>query len=145
VTTNLTLAGFSFLTTPTGAGSYIKVVGPDTLTMTSVTPTFNGGFLSLSGLGAVVNWPAGPGPLATITVTPNPTTLVISATQQFTAVGTDASGNVVAITPTWSVVASGGTISSTGLFTAGTTSGTFTNTVTATSGAISGTATVMIP
>jgi len=244
-TTNLTLAGFSFLTTPTGAGSYIKIVGPDTLTMTSVTPAFNGGFLSLSGFGAVINWPAGPthlafsvspsttvagasitpaivvqaqdagnalattftgnvtlaigtnpgastlsgtvtvaavagvatfndlslnkvgtgytltaastgltgvtsstfnvtaGPLATITVTPNPATLVISATQQFTAVGTDASGNVVAITPTW-VVASGGTISSTGLFTAGTMPGTFVNIVTATSGAISGTATVIV-
>ena len=84
------------------------------------------------------------GPLATITVTPTPTTLVISATQQFTAVGTDASGNVVAIAPTWSVVANGGTISSTGVFTAGTTPGTFTNTVTATSGAISGTATVTV-
>ena len=41
------------------------------------------------------------GPLATITVTPNPT-LQIGATQQFTAVGHDAFNNVVAITPTWS-------------------------------------------
>ena len=36
--------------------------------------------------------------------------MVIGATQQFTAVGKDAYGNVVAFTPTWSVEASGGTI-----------------------------------
>ncbi|MDB4890926.1 MAG: hypothetical protein JWL61_2781 [Gemmatimonadetes bacterium] len=84
------------------------------------------------------------GPLATITVTPNPATLVVGATQQFTAVGKDASGNVVAITPTWAVVASGGTVSAAGLFTAGNTVGTFANTVTATSGAITGTATVIV-
>ncbi len=85
-----------------------------------------------------------PGPLATITVTPNPVTLPISATQQFTAVGKDAFGNVVAITPVWSVAAGGGTIGTTGLFTAGTTPGTFANTVKATSGTISGTATVTV-
>ncbi|MBA2688449.1 MAG: DUF3494 domain-containing protein [Gemmatimonadaceae bacterium] len=85
------------------------------------------------------------GPLATITVTPNPVTLPISATQQFTAVGKDAFGNVVAITPVWSVVSGGGTINATsGLFTAGTTPGTFANTVKATSGTISGTATVTV-
>lgn len=84
------------------------------------------------------------GPLASITVTPNPVTLAINATQQYTAVGRDAFGNVVAITPVWSIVAGGGTISTTGLFTAGTTPGTFANTVRATSGAISGTATVTV-
>ena len=55
-TTNLTLAGFTFVTTPTGGGSYIKIVGPDTLTMSGVSPVLNGGFLSLSGLGAVLGW-----------------------------------------------------------------------------------------
>jgi hypothetical protein len=84
------------------------------------------------------------GPLATITVTPNPDTLPITGTQQYTAVGKDAGGNVVPITPTWSVVASGGTIGSTGLFTAGTTPGTYTNTVQATSGSISSRATVVV-
>jgi len=87
--------------------------------------------------------PATPAALATISVTPN-ATLTINGTQQFAAVGKDASGNVVAITPTWSVVAGGGTIGTTGLFTAGTAAGTFTNTVKATSGAISGTATVAV-
>ncbi len=84
------------------------------------------------------------GPLATITVTPNPATLASGATQQFVAVGKDAGGNVVAITPTWAVVAAGGTINATGLFTAGAVLGTFANTVQATSGGISGTATVTV-
>jgi hypothetical protein len=82
--------------------------------------------------------------LATITVTPNPLTINAGSTQQFAAVGRNASGNVVAITPVWSVVSGGGSISSAGLFTAGTTPGTFTNTITATSGSISGTATVIV-
>ena len=70
-----------------------------------------------------------PGVLTTILVAPSPATVGLQATQQFTAVGKDASGNVVTITPTWSVAAGGGTISATGLFTAGATAGTFTNTV----------------
>jgi hypothetical protein len=85
------------------------------------------------------------GPLATITVTPNPATLPINTQQQFTAVGKDANGNVVAITPVWSVAAGGGTINaSTGVFTSGTTPGTYTNTVVATSGTLSGSATVIV-
>jgi hypothetical protein len=84
------------------------------------------------------------GPLATITVTPNPT-LLIGATQQFTAVGRDANGNIVAITPVWSTVNPPGSIvATTGLFTAGNTTGTFPNTVRATSGTIFGTATVTV-
>ena len=85
-----------------------------------------------------------PGALATITVTPNPDTLVIGATQQFVATGRDGSGNTVAITPAWSVTAGGGTISTTGLFTAGTLPGTYTNTVVASVGAITGRATVVV-
>jgi hypothetical protein len=84
------------------------------------------------------------GPLATIAVTPNPDTLAINETRQFVAVGRDAGGNEVSITPSWSIQASGGTIGSAGLFTAGTTTGTFTNTVQATSGSISGTANVTV-
>jgi hypothetical protein len=85
------------------------------------------------------------GPLATITVTPNPVTVQTSATQQFTAVGKDAGGNVLSISPTWSVVnATAGTINSSGLFTAGTTPGTYANTVKAQSGSVSGTATVTV-
>jgi len=84
------------------------------------------------------------GPLAAITVSPTPVTLSISGTQQFTAVGQDAGGNVVAIAPTWAVVAGGGAITNTGLFTAATVPGTFANTVQATSGRLSGTATVTV-
>jgi hypothetical protein len=89
------------------------------------------------------------GPLATITVTPNPATLAVRTQQQFTAVGRDAGGNVVAINPTWSVTSGGGTIppgttGATALFTAGDTTGTFSNTVRATQGSIFGTATVIV-
>jgi hypothetical protein len=84
------------------------------------------------------------GALATITVVSNPTSVVINGVAQFTAEGRDAAGNVVAIVPTWAVVANGGTINGTGLFTAGGTTGTFTNTVRASSGGVSGTATVNV-
>jgi len=89
------------------------------------------------------------GPLATITVTPNPQTLQTGAQQTFTAVGKDAGGNVITINPTWTVANGGGTIPAgttglTALFTAGNTTGTFSNTVTATQGSISGNATVVV-
>ena len=81
---------------------------------------------------ATVTVPAGP--LESITVTPSPQSLAIGAQQTFTAVGHDDDGNVVAITPTWTVTLGGGTITSGGVFTAGTVAGTFTNTVRATVG-----------
>jgi hypothetical protein len=84
------------------------------------------------------------GSLATITVSPKPDTLAINGTRQFVAVGKDIGGNVVTITPTWSVAAGGGAVSASGLFTAGTTAGTYTNTVVATSGTVSGTSTVVV-
>jgi hypothetical protein len=83
-----------------------------------------------------------PGALASIAVTPTSVSIQVNATQQFTAVGRDAGGNVVAMTPVWSVASGGGTISAAGLFTANATAGTYTNTIHATSGAISGLATV---
>jgi hypothetical protein len=84
------------------------------------------------------------GPLATITVSPTPATLAINGTQQFSAVGKDLGGNVVTISPTWTVVAGGGTVGSLGLFTAGTVIGTYTNTVRASSAGIAGYATVIV-
>ena len=85
------------------------------------------------------------GTLFSITVKPASDTLIVGTTQQYTVVGQDASGNVVAITPTWSVVnVTAGTINSAGLFTAGTVAGAYPNTVQATSGAISGVATVNV-
>jgi hypothetical protein len=86
-----------------------------------------------------------PGVVATIIVSPTPSTLTQGATQQFTAIATDAGGNIITpFTPTWSVVAGGGTVNAAGLFTAGTTLGTFANTVKAASGAASGLATVSV-
>ncbi|TVP55837.1 MAG: DUF3494 domain-containing protein, partial [Gemmatimonadales bacterium] len=85
------------------------------------------------------------GAAAMITVSPDPASVEVGNTQQFTAMAEDASGNPVSITPVWSVENGGGEIdSATGVFTAGTTTGTFTNTVTATSGSLSGTATVEV-
>lgn len=87
----------------------------------------------------------GGGSLATITVLPDPTTLEVGTTRQFNAVGRDAAGAIIAITPVWSVVAGGGSINAgSGLFTAGGTTGEFINTVRATSGGIFGDATVNV-
>jgi hypothetical protein len=103
------------------------------------------GALTLAVLFAAcdVHSPTAPGTLVTLTVTPN-VTLPINGTQQFTAVGLDALGDTVSITPTWSVVAGGGTINATGFFTAGTTPGVFNATVEATVGALSATANVTV-
>ena len=121
-------AGTGLFTAGTTAGSF-----PNTVRATSG---------SIFG-SATVNVTAGA--LATITVTPNPATVQTNATQQFTAVGKDASGNTVVITPVWSVTNGGGTINAgSGLFTAGGVTGQFDNTVRATSGAIFGTATVIV-
>ena len=95
----------------------------------------------LSGFATVI---VTTGPLASITVTPNPVTLPTNSPQQFVAVGKDAGGNVFVIAPVWSVINSGGTINSSGLFTSGGSAGFFANTVQATSGAVSGTATVTV-
>lgn len=84
------------------------------------------------------------GSLASITVTPNPDTLDVLTTQQFTAVGRDALNNLVPITPVWSVTNGGGSIDVNGLFTAGNVANTFTNTIRATSGTVFGSATVVI-
>lgn len=84
------------------------------------------------------------GALASIVVTPNPDTLNANAAQQFAAVGRDGGGNIVSISPAWSVVAGGGSIDNNGLFTAGSAGGTYNNTVQATSGSISGNATVVV-
>jgi hypothetical protein len=83
-----------------------------------------------------------PAPLATITVAPNPDTLVAFATQLFTATGKDAAGNVVVITPTWSMANGDGTINGSGLFTAGAAAGT--SVVQARSSGISGLAAVTV-
>jgi hypothetical protein len=84
------------------------------------------------------------GALASIEVSPNPASLTVNTSQQYSATGRDIAGNVVAITPVWSVVTGGGTIGGTGLFAAGASAGTFSNTVRASSGSITGFATVFV-
>ncbi len=81
--------------------------------------------------------------LTSILVKPD-TSVAVHGSQQFTAEGRDARGDLFAISPTWSVVANGGAINRAGLFTAGATAGTFPNTVKATVGNISGTASVIV-
>jgi hypothetical protein len=131
-------------------GEVWSVTGGGTISDTGVftagsTPGTSTITVTCGGLTSTATVVVTAGPLATITVTPNPATLQVSATQQFTAVGRDAQGNVVVITPTWSATNGGGTIGgTTGLFTAGTAPGTFANTVRATSGSIFGTATVVV-
>jgi Ice-binding-like len=90
-----------------------------------------------------VHTPSAPGSVFSIAVTPN-VTLGINATQQFVAVGKDAEGRVVDISPVWSVVAGGGAIDNAGMFTAGLVAGTFTNTVQATDRGVSGFASVIV-
>jgi hypothetical protein len=129
-----------------GGGTIVSTTGM--FTAGGVAGTFANTVRASSGTifgSATVNVTTTPPPLSTITVTPNPASVVTNATQQFTAVGRDANGNVIAITPVWAIVNGGGAINAgTGLFTAGAVVGTFTNTVQATSGTISGTATVNV-
>jgi hypothetical protein len=84
-----------------------------------------------------------PGTVSTIVVTPSGP-VIKGSMQQMVAVGHDANGDVVTITPTWSVVALGGTINAAGMFTAGSTTGLFTNTVAATVGTITGNASITV-
>jgi hypothetical protein len=130
------VAGGGTINSSTG----LFTAGPTQGTYTNTVVATSGG---KSGSATVIVTPTG---LSSITVTPNPATVQTNGTQQFVAVGRDAAGNVIAITPVWSIgAAGGGTIDpGTGLFTAGGTTGTFNNTVIATSGALSGNATVIV-
>ena len=126
----------------TAGGGTVNSAGLFTAPSTPGTSTVT---VTCGGLTATATITVTAGPLATITVTPNPVTLAINTQQQFTAVGRDAFGNIVAITPVWSTTNPPGTINaSTGLFTSGTTLGTYANSVKATSGTIFGTATVTV-
>jgi hypothetical protein len=170
VTTTLTLTPTTTTLAPGGTQQFTAVATASNGKVLNVTPTWSvvagGGSITQTGLftagttaGTFTNTVSvtcsgvtstatviiTAGPLATITVTPNPGTMPINTTLQYTAVGRDANGNVVAITPVWSVTAGGGAINAaSGLFTAGAVTGTFTNTVRATSGTIFGTATAIV-
>ena len=102
--------------------------------------------LALTGL---VTWtcdvpsPSEPGALVSIAVAPR-TILAVRTAEQFAAVGTDAGGAVISISPVWSVVSGPGRISPAGLFTAVAADGISVSTVMASIGGISGTASVTV-
>ena len=100
--------------------------------------TDNGGLTSTASINVTVN--AAP-VLTTITLSPNPATVSVGQSQQFTAVGKDQYGNTMSISPTWSISGTGNSISTSGLLTASA-AGSFT--LTATSGTVSGTSSVSI-
>src|SRR5687767_1949292 len=119
--TTLTITPATSTTTPTGtvqltsagtrSGSDVTTIRGQTYAVTSGGGTVNSAGLypapttpgtsvvtvTCGGLTATATITVTAGPLATITVTPNPT-LQVGAQQQFTAVGRDAFNNVVAFT-----------------------------------------------
>jgi hypothetical protein len=124
-------AGNAYITGYTGSteADFPVLGGPDL--------TFNGS--TYDAFVAKVSVSAA-GPLASITVTPNPAAVTVGATQTFTATGADAFGNPVSISPTWSTNA--GTMTD-NVLTAQTTPATG-RYVTATVGSISGSAVVNV-
>lgn len=128
------------------AGGGTIDAGTGMFTAGTVAGTFTNTVQATSGaISGTASVTVTPGPLTNLTISPPSGSVAVNATQQFTVVGTDANNNVVAITPTWNVLAGGGTInSSTGLFTAGTVAGTFTNTVVVTVGSLAQVATVTV-
>ncbi len=82
--------------------------------------------------------------LTSVVLSPTSASVLVSATQQFTATGRDQFATNLTTQPTFTwTVSGGGTISSAGVFTAGSTAG-GPYTVTATSGGASGTASVTV-
>jgi hypothetical protein len=121
------------------AGTGLFTAGNTTGTYAASVTATSGGISGTADVTVIA------GPLATITVTPNPVTLETGTQQQFTAVGRDAGNNIVPITPVWSTVNPPGTIdAASGLFTAGTTTGLYSNSVRATQGTVFGEATVTV-
>jgi fibronectin type 3 domain-containing protein len=106
--------------------------GPYTVTATSGT------------IGGSATVTIAAGPLASVAVTPASASVQVGSTQQFSAVGSDAYGNVLTPQPAWAwSVSGGGTIDAAGLFTSGTVAG-GPYTITAMSGTISASATITI-
>jgi hypothetical protein len=85
------------------------------------------------------------GVLASIVITPDPTSLPVGGTQQFNAQGLDQYGNPIVMTFTWNITdGTAGSINASGLFTAGTNAGTFDGLIQASSGGLSGAASVTL-
>ncbi|MFN2154937.1 MAG: hypothetical protein ACK2UX_06850, partial [Anaerolineae bacterium] len=85
------------------------------------------------------------GPLDHIVVSPDPATVAMGATQQFTAQAYDADDNPLSALPFgWAVVSGGGSINNSGLFTAGSSPGLFTGTIVASYDGVEGYASVEV-
>ena len=80
--------------------------------------------VAFAGLLAACSGSTDVGVTASVTVSPTTATIPVTGTQQFTVVVKNAAGDVLPVTPTWSIVSGGGTITQSGLFTAGTGPGT---------------------
>ena len=125
-----TLSGTTTVAAVAGVAKF-TTLSIDKATVDTLRDTLTAAATGLTGATSAPFTVSGASPVS-IVVTPNPATLPANVTQQFTAVGKDARGNDVSISPTWSVRVGGGTIDSvTGLFTSGTVAGTFTKTVVA--------------
>ncbi len=138
----------SFTTTdPLGSGSIApasNTTGVNGAATSTITSTLSGvkTITATTGLlTATAQVTFSVGTLVSITVTPNPITVTVGSTQQFTATGYDQFNNPVPITPTWTT--NGGSITASGFFTAQLTPAVG-KIVTATQGSISGTAIVNI-
>ena len=79
--------------------------------------------VAFAGLLAACSGSTDVGVTASVTISPTSASIPVTTSQQFTVVVKNAAGDVLAVTPTWSV-SGGGTITQTGLFTAGPTAGT---------------------
>jgi uncharacterized protein (TIGR03382 family) len=75
---------------------------------------------------------------ASIVLMPTSAHTAVQGTVMMTATVKDAAGNVLNVTPSWSVVNGGGSITGAGVFTAGTKSGTFAHTIQASAGTVMG-------
>ena len=111
--------------------------------------TFTNTVVVTSGtLAATANVTVTAGPLASITVSPSNPFVHEGFNQTFTAVGKDADGHVITITPVWSIASgssNAGTInSSSGVFHASTHSSSYHNAIVATVGVIKGNASVVV-
>ena len=132
---------FTPVWTVASGGGTITGAGVFTAGAASGTTTVKAASGSVSGTATVTVTSAPAAPVATIVVSPKNETILTSSSLKFSAVGKDAAGNTVTITPTWSVTG-GGTIDASGLFTAGASAGT--STVRAAQGSVSGTTTVVV-
>jgi hypothetical protein len=123
----------------TGTGLFTSAYTPGTY-LEAVTAT--AGLIHASAT-VIVN----PGPLYSIVIAPANPILLPGQQMQFTAVGHDAGGYIVPITPVWSVAvasSAAGTISPTGFFTGTVAVNLYPNAIVATSGSIVGTTSVQI-